>query len=165
MMLPMGDIHDPVRRQRYRFSHDGPDLLADVDTDPGGDVPDHEHPAQTEWWEVISGEVMFTIDGEQRRVGPGDHLRADPGVRHAFVNDGSSIASLRVRVSPAGTLEAFLTEAARLARAGAFDSRGIPSSPKAALELLRLVLRHRHDIMVTSPPAARALSAVLIRLP
>lgn len=167
-MLPMSDIAeviDPVRRQRYRFDRDGDDLVAEVWTDVGGDVPEHAHPRQIEWWEVVTGEVTFLIDGERRPAAPGDHIRADAGVRHAFVNDGSRPALLRVRVSPAGDLEAFLHEAARLARTGAFDARGRPSSPRAALNLLALATRHRRDIVITAPPAARLFSAALQALP
>lgn len=167
-MLLMSDneeVLDPVRRQRYRFSRDGDDLLAEVWTDVGGDVPEHTHPTQTEWWEVISGEVTFFIDSEPRPARTGDHVRADAGVRHAFVNDGTRPALLRVRVSPAGELETFLRTAAGLARDNAFDARGRPSSPRAALQLLGLVIRHRRDIAITAPLPARVLSAALRALP
>lgn len=167
-MLLMGDkaeVLDPVRRQRYRFNRDGDDLLAEVWTDIGGDVPEHTHPTQIEWWEVVSGDVTFFIDGDRRPAGPGDHIRADAGVRHAFVNNANEPALLRVRVSPAGDLEAFLREAARLARAGAFDSRGRPSSPGAALKLLALAIRHRRDIAITAPLPARLLSVAIQSLP
>lgn len=165
-MLPMSDIVvDPVRRQRYRFSRDGEDLLAEVDTDPGGDVPEHVHPAQTEWWEVLEGEVTFLIDGQARKAGAGERVRADAGIRHAFVNDGTTVAVLRVRLSPAGELQEFLTEAARLATAGKFNARGIPSSPASALTLLRLAVRYRRDIEITTPPPARLINAILRKLP
>ena len=155
----MSDIViDPVRRQRYRFSRDGEDLLAEVETDPGGDVPEHIHPHQVEIWEVVSGQVTFVIDGRPRRAGPGEKILADAGVRHAFFNDGETAAMLKVRVSPAGELQDFLTQAAQLASAGAFNQRGIPSSPSAALTLVRLVLRYRADIEITSPPPARLVN-------
>lgn len=158
-------VVDPVRRQRYRFSRDGDNLVAEVETAPGGDVPEHLHPAQTEWWEVLEGEVTFIIDGRPQRASVGDRIRADAGVRHAFVNDGATPALLRVRVSPAGELQAFLTEAARLATAGKFNALGIPSSPASALTLLRLVVRYRRDIQITSPPPARLLNVALRTLP
>ena len=164
----MSDIvADPVRRQRYRFSRDGDDLLAEVETDPGGDVPEHVHPHQTEWWEVVEGDVTFIIDGQRRRVGAGDRVCAEAGVRHAFINDGGTVAVLRVRVSPAGRLQEFLTEAARLATAGAFNQRGLPSSPAGALAVSRLALRHRADIQITSPPPARLLNLIgrMLRTP
>lgn len=158
-------IVDPVRRQRYRFSREGNDLLAEVETDPGGDVPEHLHPAQTEWWEVLQGQVTFLIDGQAQRAGAGDRVRADAGIRHAFVNDGATMAVLRVRVSPAGELQEFLAEAARLATAGKYNARGIPSSPASALTLLRLAVRYRRDIEITTPPPARLINAVLRKLP
>lgn len=167
MMLPMSDntVADPVRRQRYRFAREGEDLLAEVEVDPGGDVPEHLHPTQTESWEVVAGEVTFYVNGRPQAARPGDRVRAEPGVRHAFVNDGSQTAHLRVRVSPADDLQAFLIEAARLARAGLFDATGRPSSPRAAIALLRLAVRHRKDTQITSPAPMRAFNLALRALP
>lgn len=161
-MLPVSDIvSDPVRRQRYRFSRDRLDLLAEVETDPGGDVPEHLHPTQTEFWEVVTGEVTFFIDGKPRPARPGDRVRADAGVRHAFVNDGAQTALLKVRVSPGDDLQRFLVEAARLARAGAFDAKGKPASLRAAIALMRLVVRHRRDIQITTPVPLRLFNTAM----
>ncbi len=161
-MLPMSDIVvDPVRRQRYRFSRDGGDLLAKVETDPGGDVPEHLHPAQSEDWEVITGDVTFFIDGRPQAARPGDRIRADAGVRHAFVNDGAQTALLKVRVTPANDLQTFLVEAARLARAGAFDTKGKPSSLRAAIALIGLVVRHRKDIQIMTPAPMRVFNIAM----
>ncbi len=158
----MSDIVvDPVRRQRYRFSRDGADLLAEVETDPGGDLPEHLHPTQTEDWEIITGEVTFFIDGLPQAARPGDRIRADAGVRHAFVNDGAQTALLKVRVTPADNLQTFLVEAARLARDGAFDAKGKPSSPRAAITLIGLVVRHRKDIQITTPAAMRIFNIAI----
>jgi len=158
-------VSDPVRRQRYRFFPDGADLLVDVETDPGGGVPEHLHPTQTEWWEVMTGEVTFVIDGRSQAAVPGDRIRADAGVCHSFVNDGATTALLKVRVSPADDLQAFLVEAARLARAGAFDASGKPSSPRAAVVLLRLAVRHRRVIQITAPTPMRVLNFAMRALP
>lgn len=158
-------IVDPVRRQRYRFTRDGNDLLAEVETDPGGDVPEHIHPTQTEFWEVITGAVTFFIAGRPQAARPGDRIQADPGVRHAFVNDGPQTALLTVRVTPADDLQAFLVEAARLARAGAFDAKGKPSSPRAALALIALAVRHRKDIQITTPAPFRIFNIAIRALP
>ncbi len=158
MLLVSDIVVDPVRRQRHRFSRDGEDLLAEVETDPGGDVPEHAHPHQVEWWEIMSGEATFVIDGEPRTARTGNRIRADAGVRHAFINDGHTVAVLKVRVRPAGELQDFLTQAARLATAGAFNQRGIPSSPSEGLAIVRLALRYRADIQITSPPPARLIN-------
>jgi mannose-6-phosphate isomerase-like protein (cupin superfamily) len=165
-MLPMSDIMvDPVRRQRYRFWRDGDDLMAEVETDPGGDVPLHAHPRLTERWKLVTGEVTFVIDGQPRRPRPGDEVVVEPGVPHSFANDGGAVAVLRVRVSPAGEMQEFLTEAARLAAAGAFNQAGVPSSPRAALAVSRLALRYRADIQIMSPPPVRLLNMIGRMLP
>src|SRR3989442_4740366 len=110
------EVVDPVRRQRMSFASDGDVLHADVWTAPGGDVPAHHHPAQTERFEVVSGEVEFRIGRTRRRAGPGDRVVAEPGVVHAFKNTGEVAALLRVEVEPALRMQAFLEEAAALAR-------------------------------------------------
>jgi quercetin dioxygenase-like cupin family protein len=162
----MSDIVvDPVRRQRYRFRRDGDDLFAEVETDPGGNVPEHVHPHQTESWEVLAGDVTFTIDGQRRRASAGDQVCAEAGHRHAFVNDGTTVAVLRVHVSPAGRMQEFLTEAARLATAGAFNQRGLPSSPGGALAVARLALRYRAEVEINSPPPVRLLYLIGRMLP
>src|SRR2546421_11411482 len=108
------EVVDPVRRQRMSFASDGDVLHADVWTEPGGDVPAHYHPAQTERFEVVSGEVEFRIGRVSRRAGPGDRVVAEPGVVHAFKNHGGGDALVRVEVQPALQLQAFLEEAAAL---------------------------------------------------
>ena len=49
-------VEDPVRRQRYAFTplEDG-GVELDLEVDPGGDVPPHLHPRQTERFELLEG--------------------------------------------------------------------------------------------------------------
>lgn len=145
-------VTDPVRRQRYRFSEADGDLFADVWTDPGGDVPEHVHPVQTERWEVITGQVTFRIAGKRTPAGPGSTFLAQPGVRHSFKNTGNEEALLRVHVSPGLDLRSFLEEAAALARAGKFNRYGVPHGLRAAAELADLAERYQHTTIICRPP-------------
>jgi mannose-6-phosphate isomerase-like protein (cupin superfamily) len=145
-------VIDPVRRQRYRFTEADGDLTAEVWTDPGGDVPEHFHPAQTERWEVVTGQVTFRIDGTRRRAGPGDSVLAPAGIRHSFKNTGTVEALLNVHVSPALDLRAFLEEAAALARAGKFNRHSIPHGLAAAGEIADLAERYQHTTVICQPP-------------
>jgi len=157
-MLPSGslvavaDVTDPIRRQRYRFQAVGEDLHVEVWCAPGGDVPEHSHPRQRETWEVIGGDVTFWIDGRERRATAGDRLVAEPGIGHRFINTGATEAHLRVEVSPGLELQAFLEGAAALARAGAFDRRGLPRSLRQLPALADFALRFRHVTVIASPP-------------
>ena len=160
------EIVDPVRRQRIVFSPQGDILRADVWTAPGGDVPAHHHPAQTERFEVVSGEVEFRIGRTTRRATPGDRLSAEPGVVHAFKNRGPVEALVRVEAEPALRLQAFLEEAAALARAGKYSQRGVPRGFRAAAQLAELMERYADVTVMAFPPrvAQRLLLSPLARL-
>ena len=146
-------VVDPVRRQRYAFSREGDSLHFEVTIEPGGDVPNHLHPVQEERWEVVRGHVRFRLGDRWLSVGPGERLAAPPGVPHAFENVGEE-AFLRAEVFPALDLQGFLEEAAALARAGKFTRRGLPTGPRAALELVELADRYRGVVVLTQPPPA-----------
>lgn len=155
-------VHDPVRKQRLRFSREGDVLHAEVWADPGSDVPGHYHPSQEERWEVLAGHVRFLVDGKRIEGAPGTRVVAPAGVRHAFLNTGTSEAHLRVEVEPALELQDFLEDAAALARAGAYTRRGIPRRPGAVVELARLVSRYSDVTVMAFPP--RPLQRLLLRL-
>jgi quercetin dioxygenase-like cupin family protein len=157
---------DPVRRQRMSFVNEGDVLRAEVWTQPGGDVPAHRHPAQTERFEVVSGEVEFRVGRTRRRAGPGDRVVAEPGVVHAFRNVGEVDALVRVEVEPALRLQAFLEEAAALARAGKYTQRGVPRGLRAAAELSDLMERYSDVTVMAFPPrwVQRLLLSPLARL-
>jgi mannose-6-phosphate isomerase-like protein (cupin superfamily) len=128
-------VHDPIRRQRYRFSRVGDVLTLELWADPGGEVPEHLHPSQEERFEVRSGRWRFTVDGAKREAGPGERLTAPAGSRHRFENIGAEEGQLVVEVEPAGRTQEFLERAAELARAKAYTRRGLPRGPRAALQL------------------------------
>jgi mannose-6-phosphate isomerase-like protein (cupin superfamily) len=156
------EIVDPVRRQRMSFVCENDVLHAEVWTEPGGDVPAHHHPAQTERFEVVSGEVEFRIGRTSRRAGPGDRVVAEPGVVHAFKNSGEVPALVRVEVQPALRMQAFLEEAAALAREGKYTQRGVPRGLRAAAELAEFMERYSDVTVMAFPP--RPLQR-LLRLP
>jgi quercetin dioxygenase-like cupin family protein len=154
------EIVDPVRRQRMSFISQEDVLRAEVWTDPGGDVPAHFHPAQIERFEVVTGEVEFRIGRTSSRAGPGDRLVAEPGVVHAFKNSGAVDALVRVEVQPAPRLQAFLEEAAALARQGKYTQRGVPRGLRAAAELAELMERYSDVTVMAFPP--RPLQRILL---
>src|SRR5215211_1695501 len=62
---------------------------------PAGHVtPEHVHPGMEERWEVLAGQMAFTLDGREVTVGPGDTVAARAGVPHGSVNVGRSDAHL-----------------------------------------------------------------------
>src|SRR5207245_9047387 len=109
-------LHDPVRRQRLRFSREGEILHAEVWADPGGDVPAHYHPSQEERFEVLAGQVRFLVGGKRNDGGPGTRVVAPAGAKKDFVNTGKVGAPLRVPVEPALKLQGCLAAEHAVAR-------------------------------------------------
>jgi quercetin dioxygenase-like cupin family protein len=159
-------VNDPVRRQRLAFRREGDRLHAEVFADPGGDVPTHYHPRQEERFEVLAGHVRFVVDGKRVEGGPGTRVVAAPGVKHAFRNIGQEEAHLRVEVEPALDLQQFLEEAAALGRERLYTRRGMPTRPRAVVELADLMVRYGDTTVMTFPPRLiqRLLLAPLARL-
>jgi len=56
---------------------------------PGGVITEHLHPHQQERFTIIAGQAHFTVNGEQRVVGPGETIVVPRGVRHSEGNPGS----------------------------------------------------------------------------
>jgi len=46
------------------------------------DLHEHDHPEE-EVWNVVAGELMLVVDGEERRLGPGDAAVIPPLTRHS----------------------------------------------------------------------------------
>jgi mannose-6-phosphate isomerase-like protein (cupin superfamily) len=64
-----------------RFVHD--DVLP-----PGVSIGIHAHPTREEYYYVVSGRGVMTLDGERHEVGPGDITAVYPGGSHGIENTG-----------------------------------------------------------------------------
>ena len=121
----------------------------------GGHLPEHFHPIQTEYWETLEGAARVKLDGAWRDLVPADGpVTVAPNVRHELKNESGAVARMRTRVTPAGSLEEFLTESARAARDGLYNSRNLPRGIRGARWLANFALRHRDETVMTSPPPA-----------
>jgi quercetin dioxygenase-like cupin family protein len=143
-------IEDPVMKQRlgFRESDDGEAVLVEMWVEPGGGVPAHVHPAMEERFEVISGELSFLAGRKWHVAGAGETVVVPPGTRHAYRNSGAELAHGVCRASPPQSLEEFLTDAAAMARAGKLTRQGLPKSPGALVQALRLAVRHRKMVLM-----------------
>jgi quercetin dioxygenase-like cupin family protein len=159
-------VYDPNRRQHYTFSHEGENIAVDILVAPGGDGPPHFHPSQEERWTVHRGQVRFKIDGRAIVPEPGVEVIVAPGSRHSFKNIGKGDAKIRAEVRPALEIEAFLTEAAELARAGYYTRQGLITSVAGARRMADFLERYEGTAVMLWPPRfiQRALTA-LVRFP
>jgi mannose-6-phosphate isomerase-like protein (cupin superfamily) len=79
---------------------------------PAGDGPRsygaHLHDGCEETFMVRSGQLEFLLGDEVVTLGPGDFVRAPPGVRHGYANVSGAPVELLVSFHPGGLEELFL---------------------------------------------------------
>ena len=107
---------------------------------PQGGVPLHVHPHQEEWFQVLEGEFLFEVGGEQRRLISGMSILGPRQVPHRWKNTGTSIGKLLFLVQPAGWLEECFAALSQLPEAQRRDGRRFK-------EVLA-----QYDIQVVGPP-------------
>jgi mannose-6-phosphate isomerase-like protein (cupin superfamily) len=150
-----GEHVDPIHRVSYSFRGEGPDLWVYSWLEDGGHLPEHFHPTLTEYWETLDGTARVKLDGEWRDLTPADGpVTVSPNVRHELRNRSGSTARMRTRVTPAGHLEEFLTESARAAREGLYNSHNLPRGIRGTRWLANFALRFADETVMTSPPPA-----------
>ena len=137
-------------KQRLGFeqSEDGAEVRVEMWVEPGGGVPPHVHPAMEERFEVISGELSFLAGRKWQTAGAGETVVVPAGTRHAYRNSGAKPAHGVCHASPPQSLEEFLTDAAAMARDGKITRHGLPKSPAALVQVLRMALRHRRMVVM-----------------
>ena len=148
------EIHNPRTGQRMRFRQTADDTegallqIESVNPPTGVAEPEHVHPNQESRAEVIAGTLRFVVEGEERRLGPGDAITIPAGTPHYFVNDGEEDAVSIQEFRPALRTADFFKTLFELAEHGKLDDRGMPS-------LLTLALvgpGFANEIRATSPP-------------
>ncbi|MCZ2807083.1 cupin domain-containing protein [Modestobacter sp. VKM Ac-2983] len=63
-------------------------FMGTLTLEPGEVVTEHWHPYSEEFLYCVSGDVLVTLDGEERRLGGESAVHIPIGVRHRIVNDG-----------------------------------------------------------------------------
>ncbi len=144
-------VEDPVVRQTYRLTRTGDVLRNELTAAPGAGVPEHFHPQIEERFEILEGDWLFEVDGQQRRLGPGDTATVAPGVKHRFENVGEGEARFVAEIEPALDMQGFFEESAALARDGAFAAPGRPRL-RGLLPAAEFVDRYSATTVMTSPP-------------
>jgi quercetin dioxygenase-like cupin family protein len=152
-------MDDPVGRQSYEFrsaQEDGVEVVyAEGWVDPGGDVPPHIHPNQEERFEILDGELTFTVGRGKQVVRAGESVTVPPGTRHAFRNRTGSRVRMRVRAEPALDLQEFLETTAALGRDGYVGRLGplrFPRRPAGVVKVALMLRRHRENTLILMPP-------------
>jgi mannose-6-phosphate isomerase-like protein (cupin superfamily) len=145
-------IEDPVLKQRYRFERRGEDMRVEAWIDPGGGVTPHRHPRMEERFEVLAGELTFTLGRRKMRARPGESVVVPAGTRHAYRNRGAVEAHMICDAEPGLELQGFLEAVSVLSRAGRINRFGLPTSPRAAVEAAMVAARYRETVELAFPP-------------
>jgi mannose-6-phosphate isomerase-like protein (cupin superfamily) len=119
--------------------------------------PASAHPRQEERFEVVSGTLGLTVDGEEERLlGPGESFAVRAGARHLPRNAGEGELRFVAEIRPAGRFEEFLAEITAANNSG---REGL-----AYLLTVARVLHRFPDVERPTPlprPLERALFALL----
>ena len=131
----------------YAFLATGADTggayaLIEARVPPGGGPPPHKQ-SDVELFYVLSGEVTFTVQGEEVVAGPGAHVRIEPGVVHAFKNRSADDARMLIQTMPAG-MDDYFREVGKAVDSMAADVPITPAhieklkaqAPKYGIEIL-----------------------------
>jgi quercetin dioxygenase-like cupin family protein/uncharacterized protein YndB with AHSA1/START domain len=122
----------------------------------------HVHHSQMERHEVIEGSMAMKLDGKTRIMAPGEWVETPPGTVHRHHAAGSGPGRVRVQERPAGRVEEFLEELARMDRDGELTRSGFPKPVPGA----RMVLDFMDDARGAYPPAAvqKAIAKAVLQI-
>ncbi|HJQ28354.1 MAG TPA: cupin domain-containing protein [Rubrobacter sp.] len=74
----------------------------------------HLHHEQDEWFYIVEGRYVIEVGEERYELGPGDSLLGPRKVAHAWGHVGEGTGRLIAALQPAGEIEAFFEDLAKL---------------------------------------------------
>ena len=128
----MHAAHVPAGGSRFRRQHEIRltrtviDIkVSTLDTDGGLSVAEitslrkggparHLHHGQDEWFYIVEGEHVIEVGDERYEGGPGDSVFAPRKVAHVWAHVGEGTGRLIAALQPAGEIEAFFEDLAKL---------------------------------------------------
>ncbi len=127
---PQTEIVNARTGQRMRFEGPGsPEVLRIECWSPATGVrePEHTHPRQESRFELISGQLVFQVDGVERTVEAPGSVTVPAEARHRFWNAGPGEAHYVQEFRPALSTRGFFELLFHLANEGRLDEKGMPS--------------------------------------
>lgn len=164
MASPGDVISNPHRGERGIFrvtsaESEGKLVRIEAFIEPQGLGPvDHLHPGLEERFEILSGALLFRMDGQSRHVAKGEVVTVPPRTRHGFSNAGDEQAHLMVEFRPAGRAEELFEVGSELIQRVRVGRSGFPVNP---FRLAVLGWEFREELAMAGIPLAfqRALAA------
>ena len=147
----MTQIHDPIQRMHLTISGEGNSAVIATRVEPGGGVPKHSHPHQSEQFAVEDGNVSFRVGRERIEAGPGDVVDIPAGTKHSFRNRTNADATFRAVLTPGENAERFFLDAAAMGNDGLVTKGGNPKSWRGIVRGAELLHRYRDEVVIYSP--------------
>lgn len=143
-------LTNPRTGQRMTFLQISTDELRIDTLNPPTGVrePMHVHPRQQSGAEVLSGTLIFEVQGTRRTLTSGEAITIPPNAPHRFWNDGPGDARSIQFFRPALNTAAFFETFFALAQRDQLDNNGMPK----LLPLAALVREFGQEIRPVSPP-------------
>ncbi len=114
---------------------------------------EHFHPTYDEHFEIVQGEFVFTINGQERAARAGDQLLVEKGTPHRFRCVGGDYGAVIVETRPAARTGDVIATLFGLAHEGALTPQGQPKF----LQAMVIGSEYADDTVFTNPPPAIAI--------
>lgn len=123
--------------------------------------PEHFHPLYDEHFEIVRGDFLFRIGGEERSAGPGDQFAVATGTPHTFRCVGETVGVVVVETRPAARIGEVISTLFGMAHEGRLTKSGQPKLMQAMV----IGAAYSDDTVFTSPPPAIAQPLARILAP
>jgi quercetin dioxygenase-like cupin family protein len=124
---------------------------------PNGPAPPpHVHPRQRETFTLESGDFELLLDGEWRKLGPGESLSIEAGQTHTYRNRGAATARVRTVHEPGLSFEEYIREL----HATATEHGADKVTPAMAARMAGLWRRHSDTIQPGPAPLKLAFGVL-----
>jgi mannose-6-phosphate isomerase-like protein (cupin superfamily) len=124
--------------------------------------PEHIHPGYDEHFDIVQGEFIFKINGQERRAGAGEQLVVKKGTPHTFRCVGDRYGVVIGETRPAARIGEVISTLFGMAHEGALTPQGQPKLMQAMV----IGSEYADDTVFTNPPpkiaipVARALAPI-----
>jgi quercetin dioxygenase-like cupin family protein len=155
------EISNPRTGQRMKFVEleRGSLRIENVSPATSEREPLHVHPKQESGAELLSGSLVFEVEGTCRHLGPGDSISIPANTTHRFWNESEEDARWLGFFHPALSTADFFETLFALAGQDKLDASGMPRP----LQLAVMVPEFADEIRPTRPPwpVLRAAATIL----
>ena len=127
---------------------------------PGGPAPPpHVHPRQREIFTLEEGDFELLLDGDWRKLAPGESVAVEPGATHTYRNEGTSTARVRTVHEPGLSFEQYIRELHATAA-----EHGVTRITPAMAARMAVIWRRHSETIQAGPLPIKIAFAVLGRV-